>query len=79
MDEVDNKVAEMSAQSKYEKILEEIDNINCFEGWFNSGHLRKLKEKLSPKCRDPPKAMLDKAGNLMMELKSLLSIHTRKG
>ena len=27
--------------------------------------LRKLKDKLSPKYRDPPPAMLDKAGNLV--------------
>ena len=65
MEEVENKLAEMCAQSNYEKIKEEIDNINCDEGGFNSGHLWKLKKKLSPRGRDPPTAMLDPFGNLV--------------
>ena len=70
----------MCAQSNYEKIKEEIDNINCDEGGFNSGHLWKLKKKLSPKCRDPPTAMLDKAGNLVTSNQAIeeLAIDTYK-
>jgi hypothetical protein len=62
---VENKLAEMGALSNYEKINEEIQNIDCDEGGLHSGHLWKLKKKLSPKCRDPPTAMLDRAGNLL--------------
>ena len=65
LDEVENKLAEMCALSNYEKIKEEIQNIDCDEGGINSEHLWKLKKKLSPKCRDPPTAMLDKAWNLL--------------
>ena len=46
IDEVENKLAEMCAQSNFEKILEEIYNMNLDKGLFNSWHLRKLKEKL---------------------------------
>ena len=73
-------IAELCAQSNYEKIKEEIDNINCDEGGFNSGNLWKLKKKLSPKCRDPPTAMLDRAGNLVTSNQAIeeLAIDTYK-
>ena len=52
--EVEEKLAEKCAETNYKKIKEEIANIDCEEGGINSGHLWKLKKKLSPKCRDPP-------------------------
>ena len=38
---------------------------------MNSGHLWKLKKKISPKCRDPPTAMLDNHGNIITSAKSI--------
>ena len=58
-------MAERCAENNYEKIKEEIANIKCDEGGINSGHLWKLNKKLSPRCRDPPTAMLDLQGNLV--------------
>ena len=58
-------MADKCAQRNYETIKEEIDKIDCQEGGVNSSHLWKLKKKLSPKCRDPPTAMLDLKGNLV--------------
>ena len=49
-EEVENKFAELCARQNYEKRKEEIDGIKCDEGGFNSGHLWKLKKKVSPKC-----------------------------
>ena len=71
LEEVEKKLADFCAQSNYEKIKEEIENINCDEGGFNSGHLWKLKKKMSPKCRDPPTAMLDNQGNLVTTAKAI--------
>ena len=65
LEEVEKKLADMCAKKNYETIQEEIGNIDCEEGGVNSGHLWKLKKKLSPKCRDPPTAMLDDMGNLL--------------
>ena len=65
LDNVENELAEKCAQKNYELIKGEIENIDCEEGGLNSGNLWKLKKKLSPKCRDPPTAMLDQNGNLL--------------
>ena len=80
MEEVEDKLAEMCAKANYEKIKEEIDNIKCDEGGVNSGHLWKLKKKLSPRCRDPPTAMLDQKGNLITSAKAIeaLAVETYK-
>ena len=63
--EVETKLAEKCAEGNYDKIKEELFSLKCEEGGINSGHLWKLKKKLSPKCRDPPTAMLDSYGNLI--------------
>ena len=62
---VENKLAEMVAKDNYEKIIDEVGKIDCQEVGINSSQLWKLKKKLSPKCRDPPTAMLDNEGNLI--------------
>ena len=59
LEQVENKLAELCAEKNYNKIKEEISDIKHEEGGINSGKLWKLKKKLSPKCRDPPTAMLD--------------------
>ena len=63
--EVEEKLADKCAEKNYNKIKEEIANIDCEEGGIISGHLWKLKKKISPKCRDPPTGMLDPQGNLI--------------
>ena len=80
LEEVEKKLADMCAQKNYETIKEEIENIDCEEGGVNSGHLWKLKKKLSPKCRDPPTAMLDNMGNLLTSTHALeaLAVETYK-
>ena len=71
---VEKELAEKCAESNYKKIREEIDNIKTDEGGFNSGHLWKLKKKLSPKCRDPPTAMVDREGNLVTSNEAIEAI-----
>ena len=68
---VEDKLAEMCAESNYTKIVEEIADIKCEEGGVNVGKLWKLKKKLSPTCRDPPTAMLDNEGNLLTSTKQI--------
>ena len=65
LEQVENKLAELCAEKNYNKIKEEISDIKHEEGGINSGKLWKLKKKLSPKCRDPPTAMLDQEGDLV--------------
>ena len=65
LEEIERKLADMCAETNYEKIKEEIDSIKSEDGGVHYGQLWKLKKKLSPKCRDPPTAMLDKHGNLV--------------
>ena len=65
LEKVETKLANLCAQANYKKICEEISDIKCDEGGINSGKLWKLKKKLSPKCRDPPTAMMDFNGKLL--------------
>ena len=58
------KLADLCAQANYMKICDEISDIKCDEGGINSGKLWQLKKKLSPRCRDPPTAMMDLDGKL---------------
>ena len=62
---VEMRLAELCADSNYSKIMEEISDIKCEEGGVNVGKLWKLKKKLSPTCRDPPTAMLNKEDLLL--------------
>ena len=74
LEDVENRLAEICTKDNYQKIIEEIGNIDCNEGGVNSGHLWKLKKKLSPRCRDPPTAMLDSSGNLITSEKAIESL-----
>ena len=80
LEDVERKLAEKCAKDNYHKIMEEVNNIDCEEGGVHSGHLWKLKKKLSPKCRDPPTAMMDSHGNLVTSEKAIeaLSVETYK-
>ena len=68
---VENKLAKLCAQTNYDNICEEISGINCNEGGVNSGKLWNLKKKLSPKCRDPPTAMMNPDGKLITSEKEI--------
>ena len=80
LEKVESKLADLCAKHNYEKIMDEINAINYDEGGFNSGHLWKLKKKISPKCRDPPTAMLDECGNVLTGEKAIehLAVKTYK-
>ena len=71
---VEDKLAKLCAESNYSKIMEEIADLECEEGGINVGKLWKLKKKLSPTCRDPPTAMLDKEGNLVTSPRQIESL-----
>ena len=70
----------MCAESNYQKIKEETDKIKADEGGIHSGSLWALKKKISPRCRDPPTAMLDRNGNLITSPESIdnLALETYK-
>ena len=65
LEEVEKILDEKYAEHNYNKIKEEISKIKVDEGGIHSGSLWKLKKKVSPRCRDPPTAMLDSTGNLL--------------
>ena len=51
----------------YCKIKEELKGINYDEGGWNSGHLWKLRRKISPRPEDPPTAMENQEGVLLTD------------
>jgi hypothetical protein len=62
---VEEELANKCAKDNYEKIMEDIKDIDCEEGGVHSGRLWNLKRKLCPRSRDPPTAKLDSSGNLL--------------
>ena len=64
LENVEEQLANKLAEKNRRKINQEIAGLECEEGGVNSGKLWQLRKKLSPKCRDPPTAMMDKEGNL---------------
>ena len=71
MKKVENKLSDLCAEANYKKICEEISEIKCDEGGINSGKLWQLKKKISPRCRDPPTAMMDMNGKLVTSEKEI--------
>ena len=68
---VEEKLANLCSKSNYTKINEEIADFKCEEGGINVGKLWKLKKKLSPICREPPTAMVNKEGKLLTTRKQI--------
>ena len=64
LENIELKLSEKHANKNYNLIKEEVENIKVEEGGIHSGSLWRLKKKLSPRCRDPPTAMLDRNGVL---------------
>ena len=56
---------EKEAEDNYEKIKEEVKDINNYDGRVNLTKLWKTLKQLSPKFVDPPTAVFDVKGNLM--------------
>ena len=77
---VEEELADKFSSNNYEKIMEEIEGIECEEGGINSGKLWSLRRRLCPKSRDPPTAMLDLQGNLVTSPSAIenLSLETYK-
>ena len=71
LSKVETKLAELCAERNFKLICDEVSGIKCDEGGINSGKLWKLKKKLSPRCRDPPTAMLDMEGKLVTNAKDI--------
>ena len=52
-------------EKNFTTIKKEKSKIKLDEGGIHSGSLWRLKKKISPRCRDPPTAMMDPHGNLL--------------
>ena len=65
--ELETELADKLADNIFQKIMEEIDGMNCEEGAINSGKLWKLKKKLHKNFADTPTAMKDSSGNLLTD------------
>ena len=66
LEEIEVFLVEKCAERNYSTIKDEIGNIKVDEGGMNSGSLWRLKKILSPKCRDPPRALMEPEGNLTL-------------
>ena len=67
LEKVEAEMAEKYAEEMVEKIREELKGINAEDGGWNSGHLWKLRKKISPKPADPPTAMENQDGVLLTD------------
>ena len=67
LEEVESEMAEKYAEDMVEKIREELKGINAEDGGWNSGHLWKLRKKVSPRPTDPPTAMESKDGVILTD------------
>ena len=66
LEELEKTIAEEYAKEYFEKLKENIGNIECEEGGINTGRLWNLKKNIFPKSREPPTAMIDpKTGNIL--------------
>ena len=64
LEEGEKYMEEKYSEDMYGKIKEELKGINYEEGGWNSGHLWKLRRKISPRPVDPPTAMENPEGVL---------------
>ena len=66
IEELENRLAEEYAKEYFDKIKENVGNIECEDGGINSGRLWDLKKNIFPKSREPPTAMKHpKTGNIL--------------
>ena len=69
---LETELADKFGDNIFEKIKEEIQDMNCEDGRVNSGKLWKLKKKFHKGFSDPPTAMKDGAGKLLTEKEDIL-------
>ena len=60
-------MADKYAEDMVQKIREELKDINSEDGGWNSGHLWKLRKKISPRPTDPSTAMESEEGVLLTD------------
>ena len=66
IEELENRLAEEYAKEYFDKIKENVGNIECEDGGINSGRLWDLKKNIFPKSREPPTAMKHpQTGNIL--------------
>ena len=64
LEQIEEQLAEKLSEEFFGIVKDEVAMINSEEGGFNSGHLWKLKKKLSGKISNVTSAVMDKNGNL---------------
>ena len=69
--QAEEELADKCADANYEKIKNELKDIDCEDGGFNIGRLWKLRKKLSPYRKETPTAILDPKGNLVTSAKGI--------
>ena len=75
LEEIDEKIGELTADKNAELIDEHVKNINCEEGGFSLPKMYSLKRKLFPKAGDTPAAMKDLEGNMVCNKQSLIKLY----
>ena len=65
--DIEAEMAEKYAEDMVKKIREELKGVNSEDGGWNSGHLWKLRKKISPRPSDPPTAMENTDGVLLTD------------
>ena len=74
---VEDKLAEKIAYNV--KIIEtETDKTNCQEDEFHTGKLWSLKKKLCPRAKEPSRAMIDEAGNIVTSVERMQELSLQK-
>ena len=70
MNEIVKELAKLSEEN-YNKVKDEIEKAKSNKGGMNSKQIWKMKKRSCPKSKDPPTAMLDSKGNLLMSNKAI--------
>ena len=58
-------------EENYEKLKEDFDKVKSNKGGMNAKQIWKMKKKLCPRSKDPPTAMLDSKGIILMSDKAI--------
>ena len=80
LEKVELELADLCAEENVRFIKDELKDFYCDEGGVHPGKLWSLRKKLFPNYREPPVAMKDSYGNLIMSLSGIeqLAIETYK-
>ena len=75
LENVNGRIADLTAQKNAEMINLHFKNLSCEEGGFSLPKMYGLKKKLFPKDGNCPTAMIDLKGNLVSNKESLIKLH----